>query len=306
MIGSRLPGLAAAALVALVGCSSTGAPSESAAASEAPSVAPSVVASASAEATPSSSPAPSYAVPAAITAAGRIVWCTDVSYPPEEFYAADGVTAQGSDIDIANEIGRRFGVATQIDNTGFDGIIPALLAKKCDLIISGLSDTPERAKQIDFVDYLNIGEGVMVPGGNPKGIKSTADLSGKSIAVQLGTTNKAALDKINEDFKAQGKPLMDIQTFQQDTDAFQQLNLGRVDAYATDAPVLVFYQSQNPGKFELVGDLIEPGPVGIGVRKDDTELKAAISQAIDDMYAEGLMKQIVDKWGMTKAVQLLK
>jgi ABC-type amino acid transport substrate-binding protein len=55
-----------------------------------------------------------------------------------------------------------------------------------------------------------------------------------------------------------------------------------------------------------VGDLIEPGPIGIGIRKEDTELKAAVAKVIDDMYAEGLMKQIVDKWGMTDAVILLK
>jgi len=52
----------------------------------------------------------------------------DVSYPPEESYKADGTTAEGSDIDIATEIGTRFGVTTTIDNTGFDGIIPALNA----------------------------------------------------------------------------------------------------------------------------------------------------------------------------------
>lgn len=308
MIGSRSLALVVASVLAVAACSTSGGASGS------PSAAPSATPQASAAA-PSATPqasaaapsaAPSYAVPAAIVSAGRIVWCTDVSYPPEEFYAADGTTAQGSDIDIANEIGKRFGVTTQIDNTGFDGIIPALLGKKCDMIISGLSNTPKRAEQIDFVDYLIVGEGIMVPAGNPKNINGVPDLSGKSIAVQLGTTNKDALDKINADFKTQGKVQMDIQTFQQDTDAFQQLSLGRVDAYATDAPVLVYYVTQNPGKFELVGDLIEPGPIGIGIRKESTELKAAVAKVIDDMYAEGLMKQIVDKWGMTDAVILLK
>lgn len=308
MIGSRSLALVVASVLAVAACSTSGGASGS------PSAAPSAIPQASATA-PSATPqasaaapsaAPSYAVPAAIVSAGRIVWCTDVSYPPEEFYAADGTTAQGSDIDIANEIGKRFGVKTQIDNTGFDGIIPALVGKKCDMIISGLSNTPQRAEQIDFVDYLIVGEGIMVPAGNPKSINGVPDLSGKSIAVQLGTTNKDALDKINADFATQGKAQMDIQTFQQDTDAFQQLSLGRVDAYATDAPVLVYYVTQNPGKFELVGDLIEPGPIGIGIRKEDTELKAAVAKVIDDMYTEGLMKQIVDKWGMTDAVILLK
>ena len=297
MLRSRFLAAGAAITLVVAGCSTGGGASGS------PTTAPE---SSAPTAEPTAAPTPRYVVPAAISSAGRIVWCTDVSYPPEEFYAADGTTAQGSDIDVANEIGTRFGVATQIDNTGFDGIIPALLAKKCDMIISGLSYTEERAKQIDFVNYLSVGEGIMVPAGNPKGINGVPDLAGKSIAVQLGTTNQAALDKINADFKAQGKAEMDIQTFQQDTDAFQQLSLGRVDAYATDAPVLVYYVTQNPGKFELVGDLIEPGPIGIGVRKEDVELKAAVAKVIDDLYAEGLMKQIVDKWGMTDAVILLK
>jgi len=125
-------------------------------------------------------------VPDAIKTAGKLVWCVDVSYPPEESYKADGTTAEGSDIDIATEIGTRFGVTTTIDNTGFDGIIPALNASKCDLIISGMNDTAERAKQVAFVDYLKVGQGLLVPAGNPKGIKTLEDLSGKAVAVQLG------------------------------------------------------------------------------------------------------------------------
>jgi polar amino acid transport system substrate-binding protein len=126
---SRSPGralaLAAGAILIVTGCSSGSSPST--AASAAPSSA-------------------TITVPDAIKTAGRLVWCVDVSYPPEEFYAADGTTAQGSDIDIAKEIGKRFGVTTEIDNTGFDGIIPALNANKCDLIISGMNSTEERKK----------------------------------------------------------------------------------------------------------------------------------------------------------------
>lgn len=258
---------------------------------------------------PASAPAASViTAPAAIAAAGKIVWCVDVSYPPEEFYAADGTTAQGSDIDIATEIGKRLGVGTQIDNTGFDGIIPALLAKKCDLIISGMNSTEERKKQVDFVDYLKVGQGLLVPAGNPKGIHTLDDLSGKAVAVQLGTTNKDALDAKNEELKAAGKPTIDIQTFQADTDAFQQLALGRVDAYSGDSPVAAYYAAkpENKGKFEVGGTPIDPLPIGIAVRKEDTDLKNAVQAAIDAMYADGTMKSIIDKWGMTNAVVLLK
>jgi len=254
----------------------------------------------------SGGPGASITVPAAITSAGKLVWCSDITYPPEEFYGPDGTTPMGSDIDIANEIGKRFGVPSEIDNTSFDGIIPALNAKKCDLIISGMNVTPDREKAVDFVPYLKVGQGLLVPAGNPKNIKTLDDLSGKGVAVELGTTNKEALDAENVKLQAAGKPPVDILTFAKDTDAFQQLKLGRVDAYSGDSPVCAYYQDQNKGKFEIGGTPINPIPIGIAVRKDDPELKAAVAAAVDAMYADGTMKSITDKWDLTNAVEFLK
>ena len=247
-------------------------------------------------------------VPDAVKTAGKLVWCVDVSYPPEEFLADDGTTAQGSDVDIANEIGKRFGVTTEIDNTAFDGLVAALKASKCDLIISGMNDTADRQKEVDFIDYLKVGQGLLVPVGNPKGIHTLDDLSGKAVAVQLGTTNKDALDAANTALTAAGKPAMEIQTFEKDTDAFQQLALGRVDAFSTDSPVVAYYNAkpENKGKFEIGGTPIDPISIGIAVRKDDTALKTAVQAAIDAMYADGSLKTITDKWGMTAAVVFLK
>jgi polar amino acid transport system substrate-binding protein len=307
----RAGALAGVALFLVSACSSSGATSPSAAPSAAVSTAPSASAAGSAAPSSSTSAAPSapaIVVPPAILTAGKLVWCVDVSYAPEEFYKADGTTPQGSDVDIANEISKRFGVDAEIDNTGFDGIIPALNAKKCDLIISGMNDTPARAVKVDFVDYLKVGQGLLVPAGNPKNIKTLADLSGKTVAVQLGTTNKDALDAASTALVAAGKPKIEIQTFQQDTDAFQQLKLGRVDAYSTDSPVVAYYNSlpENAGKFEVGGTPIQPIPIGIAVRKTDADLKTAVQAAIDGMYADGTLKQIVATWGMTDAVEFLK
>ena len=289
----RAAAVAGALLFIVAACSSGSSPAPSAAPAE--------------SAAPAASTA-AIAVPDSIKSAGKVVWCVDVSYPPEEFYGSDGTTAQGSDVDIATEIGKRFGVGTEIDNTGFDGIIPALTAKKCDLIISGMNDTPERQAQVDFVDYLKVGQGILVPAGNPKKISDLESLSGTTVAVQLGTTNKDALDAENEQLKAAGKPLIEIQTFQADTDAFQQLVLGRVDCYSTDSPVVAYYNSkpENAGKFEIAGNPIAPAPIGIAIRKDAADLKAAVQAAIDGMYADGTLKQIIDKWGMTNAVVFLK
>jgi len=301
----RTIGLMAAVLLALSACTSGSGASPSAAPSSAPSAAASVAPSVAASVAPS---APAITVPAAITTAGKLVWCVDVSYPPEESYKADGTTAEGSDIDIATEIGKRFGVTTQIDNTSFTGIIASLTTKKCNLIISGMNDTAERQKQVNFVDYLKVGQGLLVKAGNPKGIHGLEDLSGKAVAVQLGTTNLDALTAENVKLKAAAKAEIGIQTFDQDTDAFQQLALGRVDAYSGDSPVCAYYAAKpdNAGKYEVGGTPIDPAPIGIAIRKEDTDLKAAVQAAVDAMYADGTMKSIVDKWGMTNAVVLLK
>ncbi len=295
------------------GTAATTAPATaSLAASVAPSVAPATASTApSASVAASASTVPSAAaitVPARIASAGKLVFCSDISYAPEEFYAKDGTTAQGSDIDIATAIAKAWNVPVRIDNTGFDSIILALNAKKCDLIISGMNDTADRQKQVDFVDYLKVGQGLLVPVGNPKGIHTLDDLSGKSVAVQLGTTNLDALNAKNVELKAAGKPAIDIQGFKQDTQAFAQLGLRRVDAYSTDSPVVAYYNSlpANAGKYEIGGEPIDPAVIGIAMRKDDTGMKAAVQATIDALYADGGLKAIVDKWGMTNAVVFLK
>ena len=126
-------------------------------------------------------------------AADTLTFCTDATYPPEEFY--QGTKLVGSDIDIGTEIAKRIGLKSKFQNTGFDGIIAALLAKKCDAIISGMNDTAERRKQVAFVDYLSVGQSLMVKKGNPKKISTLTSLSGKSVSVEVGTTNKQFLDR---------------------------------------------------------------------------------------------------------------
>ncbi len=213
---------------------------------------PSVAASEAASVAPS---APAIVVPAAIAAAGKLVWCSDVSYAPEEFFMTDGTTAQGSDVDIAKDIAKRFGVTAEIDNTGFDGIIPALNAKKCDLIISGMNDTPARQAQVDFVDYLKVGPGPprsrpATPRASRPSRTCPARRSPSSSGPRTRTPSMPRTSKLAGRRQA---AKIEIQTFQQDTDAFQQLKLGRVDAYSTDSPVVAYYNAlpENAGKFEV-------------------------------------------------------
>jgi polar amino acid transport system substrate-binding protein len=240
------------------------------------------------------------AAPASVSKAGKLVFCSDITYPPEESY--DGTKPVGSDIDIGNDIAKRMGVTGRFDNTGFDGIIAALKSKKCDLIISGMNDTPARRKQIGFVDYINVGQSFMVKKGNPEHITKVSDLAGKSASVELGTTNKDFLDAQSKKLKAQGKKAIDVVTFPKDTDAASALKTGKVDAYFGDSPVVAYYISKDKSSFTFGGAPVNPIPVGIGVRKDDTELKQAVRRAVTAMYADGTMKKILAKYEMSASV----
>jgi polar amino acid transport system substrate-binding protein len=251
----------------------------------------------SSETTTTATSASAIQAPANIKSAGKLVFCSDITYPPEESY--QGTKPVGSDIDIGNDIAKRMGVKAQFTNTGFDAIIAALKAKKCDLIISGMNDTPERRKQVDFVDYIKVGQSFMVKKGNPEHITGVPSLAGKKASVEVGTTNKDFLDDQGKKLESQGKAGITVVTFPKDTDAASALKTGRVDAYFGDAPVVAYYISQSPDSFTFGGAPVNPIPVGIAVRKADTQLRDGVKKAIDAMYADGTMKKILAQWKMS-------
>jgi polar amino acid transport system substrate-binding protein len=198
------------------------------------------------------------------------------------------------------------GVKARFDNTGFDGIIAALLAKKCDVIISGMNDTPERRKQVTFVDYLKVGQSFMVKKGNPEHIAGIDSLAGKAASVETGTTNKDYLDAQSKRLTSMGKKAIKVVTFPKDTDAANALRTGRVDAYFGDAPVVAYYIEQTPDAFALGGNPVNPIPIGIAMRKSDTDLRVAVTKAIHMIYADGTINQILKKWKLAGAVAKLQ
>jgi polar amino acid transport system substrate-binding protein len=227
--------------------------------------------------------------------AGSLTFCSDITYPPEEFY--QGTKPAGSDIDIGNEVAKRMGMTAKFANTGFDGIIAALEAKKCDAVISGMNDTPARRKQVNFVDYLSVGQSLMVRKGNPEKIRKLSDLSGKAVSVEVGTTNKDFLDAESKKLKAAGKKSIDVVTFPKDTDAANALKTNKVDAYFGDSPVVAYYIGRDKS-FAFAGAPVNPIPVGIAVRKGDA-LEGKIRGAVSTLYKNGTIKKILAKWKMS-------
>lgn len=232
--------------------------------------------------------------PAPLEADGEFLFCTDVPYPPAEYL--DGSEFVGYEIEIAQEVARRLGTTASFQKTGFDGIIAALLGKKCDGIISSMNSTEERKKQVDFVDYLVIGQSIMTAPDLADSVSSLEDLSGKTVAVQVGTTLKDSVEAINDDLADAGKDEITVQTFPDADAAANALRTNKVDAFFADSPVVADYIGKDEKAFAFAGEPIDPLPVGIAMRKEDTELSKAVQKAIDEMYADGAMAEILKKW----------
>ncbi len=123
-----------------------------------------------------------------------------------------------------------------------------------------MNDTAERRKQVDFVDYLKIGQSITVPKGNPKHVTSLASLSGLRVSVESGTTNRDFLIASSKKLVKQGKKAITIVTFPKDTDSFAALLAGRVDAYYADSPPAAYYAKQHSTKVQIAGNAGQPVP----------------------------------------------
>lgn len=249
-------------------------------------------------AVPAAASAASIAVPQSIASAGKIVFCSDISSPPVEFVNPSTMKPTGSDIDIGDALAKRFGVRAEWRNVPFKGIIPALLAHQCDAIISQLFDKPARRKVIDLIDYMNSSEALLVRAGNPHGIHSLDDLSGRKVAVENGTTILDLIQAQNKKFAAAGEKKAEIVVYPTDTDALQALQIGQVEVYGTTLESGAYYTLKQPKVFALAGPAFHHILTAIGVRKDDPELAAAIRQGIASMRADGSLLAILKKWHM--------
>ena len=213
-------------------------------------------------------------------------------YPPFAEKNASGVW-EGWEIEIAEAICAAMGEECEWVEVAWDGIIPALMAKKFDVIVSSMSITPERSKTIDFSDKYYDTPAVMVA---PKGssIDGTPEsVSGKVVGVQVSTTHANYAEK----------HLMTatIKTYSTFDEHNQDLVAGRVDAVVGDSLALEPFLATDTGSCcEVKGTLVDievfgPG-VGGGIRKEDTELKARFNAAIAQIRSDGTYQSISDKY----------
>jgi polar amino acid transport system substrate-binding protein len=235
--------------------------------------------------------------PTDIAKAGKITYCAEFGNPPLGFYDENQVLG-GLDVDIGTEIASRMGVKVEWKEVAFSAIIPALLAKQCDAILSQLFDKPERREVVDFVDYMNSSQSLLVPKGNPKNVKGLDDLSGLKVSVDNGTTIQSLIDEQNKKFKEAGKPEASIIVFPKDADARQALQIGQVDVYGTTLETAAFFLQKAGHIFDVAGEPFNKIKTGIATRKGETEIHDAVQKAFDTIKADGTYKKLLSKWDL--------
>ena len=223
---------------------------------------------------------------------------SDIAYAPIEFFEEGTTTPAGLDIDRANALGEELGVTAEFTNSVFDGLITSLSSQRFDVIMSAMTVTPSREKEIDFIPYFSAGTDILVAKGNPKNIAGIEDLSGLTAAAESGTIQEQQLKTANEDLKAAGKSEINVLIFSENPLAVEQLGIGRADAVLADSPVVANDARLSDGKLQALGLALESAPYGIGVRKDSPELKAALEGALQKIMASGKYDQILKDWGL--------
>ena len=220
--------------------------------------------------------------------------CVEGAYPPFSATSASGELV-GFDIDMTNALCAEMGKECEMVQTEWDGIIPALLERKCDAIIASMSITPERQKTIDFTNKYYQTPAKFVA-AEDAGLEDTAEgLAGKTIGVQRGTTH--------HNYMEANFPDAELKLYGTQEEANLDLTAGRLDAMLADSVAINdgFIQTDAGKGFEFFGgdhtDVAFFGEgAGIGIRKGDDELRDAFNAAIDAILDNGTYKSINDKY----------
>ena len=214
---------------------------------------------------------------------------TEPAFAPFEFQKENSKDFVGFDIDLIQAIAKQMGYEKcTIQGMGFDALIPALDAKNIDVAIAGMTITDERAKKVNFSKpYYKSGLAIVVNKDNNT-INDVADLKGKRIAVQIGTTGAMEAEKI-EGAK--------ITSFNTNGEACLELKNKAVDAVIGDLPVEAYFLQQGGNDFaKIVGKTLSSEDYGIAVAKSNTALAKEVDKALDTLKQNGEYDKLYKKW----------
>jgi polar amino acid transport system substrate-binding protein len=217
----------------------------------------------------------------------KITIAIPTDFPPYGFVGVD-LKPQGLDIDMANYIGAKMGVAVELVIVTSANRIPYLQTKKADLVISTLGKNEERLKVIDFTSaYSPFFQAIFAP--KSLAIKDIADLAGKTISVTRGAIEDQELTKIVP-------PTADVKRFEDNNATISAFVSGQVQLVATGASVASNMMQRNPQLNAEYKILLKDSPNFIGVAKGEDKLRLKVNEIIADAVKSGDIDKLAQKW----------
>lgn len=234
-------------------------------------------------------------LPAAVRSSGTLNIASSVGTPPGAAYLADGRTLAGTDIDIADAVARVLGLKPKREVAAFEAILPALGSGKYDVGTGNFGVTDERRKTIDFVTYLNDGQGFAVRDDSELG--RVTDLT-QLCGLTVGTTFEVTLEENRHRCSEAGKKPYDVKTYSDLAAVWSSLQQGRTDIVMSTINGLRYAVKQQEG----VRFLNEFARLDVGFAfKKGTPLAPAFQAAVGSLKADGTYDRILKKWGIDES-----
>lgn len=214
----------------------------------------------------------------------------EAGYMPFEMLDKSGQLI-GFDVDLARLMTRKLGVKLVLVNQSWDGIIPALLTDKFDVLMGGMTITEERARRVAFCDpYLAIGQTVLLRAGLADRIKNHRDLDTPEFTVlsKLGTTGDIAARKVFKRAK--------LRTFEHEAEAAIEVRNGRADGFVYDLPFNAVMAAQNPKGLVHLKEPFTREDLGWAVRQNDPALRVWLNEFLAGIRADGTYQALYRKW----------
>ncbi|TVR58726.1 MAG: basic amino acid ABC transporter substrate-binding protein [Spirochaetaceae bacterium] len=222
-------------------------------------------------------------------AGNTIVFATDATWPPMEFVNEDREIV-GFDIDMIRAAAEAAGFQAEFRNTAWDGIFAGLATGEYDAVVSSVTITEDRKETMDFsIPYINAGQVLIVQMGE-QGVSTLADLSGREVGAQIGTTGAFEVDKVAG---------VTLRTYDEIGLAVEDLANGRIAGVVADTPIAADFVLQNENysaRLKIVGEPFTEEFYGVAVRKGNAAVLDRVNDGLQKIIDSGRMEELKDKW----------
>lgn len=241
-------------------------------------------------------------LPADVKQRGYITVVTDVTYPPFGFLEKDGKTFVGIDVDTARALQPLLGVEVKVVKASFDAFIPGLQANRYDAGFNAISDTAERRKTVDFINFNRYGALFLTRPDSPAKFTDMMVACGVKVGAEKGGDTIEFLATVSKQCGASGKPPVDVVVFGSQADSLVALASGRVDAVLGPS-TSGYLADRSAGKYVVNGPLqptVDGGyDVGGLALQKKSPIGPAMLAAMKQLYEDGSLAKIYAKYGIS-------